>query len=103
MVGPISLQGNCVGFAIGDGFTVIIWPEGTRWITATNEVEMEDGTPVALGDDVRLGGGLEQVQFLDRYPIGGAAMDASVLTCDRVEPDDKRLVCRPLNRHGPAT
>ncbi|MCU1388881.1 MAG: hypothetical protein JWL72_2219 [Ilumatobacteraceae bacterium] len=89
MEGPIVLRGDCVGFANGDGFAVIIWPKGTHWIEATSEVALEDGMIVGLGADVQLGGGFEQVQFLDRYPIGGAEMKASVLTCKGVTPGDK--------------
>jgi hypothetical protein len=87
-VGPIALRGNCVGFANGDEFTVIIWPSGTRWIDATSEVELADGTTVGIGHEVQLSGGFEQILYLDRYPIGGAAMKANVLRCNGVGPTD---------------
>lgn len=51
--GTLSLSGGCL--LVGE--FPVIWPHGTTWDAENQTVELPDGHEVALGDQVRGGGG----------------------------------------------
>jgi hypothetical protein len=99
--GTLEMNGGCLVIAYEEHEEVeitrfpVVWPAGTAWDAATESVVLATGDLIAIGEELRAGGGYYQPEALEAL---GDLSPAAIALLDRYATGEFREVARINNQ-----